>query len=78
MRYLVGIIFAIAAAALTMVFISSPVATWVVEQFTFDSPDEVADLHTLVFMAMNIVGLLIGWVIGWMVAGPLTSGERPE
>lgn len=78
MRYLVAMVFAIVAAGLAMFFVSSPIATWVVAQFTFESPDEVADLHTLVFMATNIAALLIGFLIGWVVGGPLSAGERPR
>ena len=65
MRYLIAMIFAIVCAAATTVFIGSPVATWVVEQQVFESPDEVANLHMLVFMGVNLVGLAIGWTIGW-------------
>jgi hypothetical protein len=65
MRYLIAMAFAIVCAAAATVFISSPVATWVVNRFTFESPDEVADLHSLVFMGVNLLGLAIGWAIGW-------------
>jgi hypothetical protein len=39
----------------------------VVRQFAFESPDEVADLHSLVFMGVNLLGLAVGWTIGWWV-----------
>lgn len=65
MRYLIAIIFAIVSAAAATVFVSSPVATWVVNQFVFESPDEVADLHAIVFMGVNLLSLAIGWGIGW-------------
>lgn len=65
MRYLIAMIFAIICAAAATVFVSSPVATWVVDQMAFESPDEVADLHSVVFMSVNLVGLAIGWTIGW-------------
>jgi len=74
MRYLIAMIFAIVCAAATTVFVSSPVATWVVDQQVFESPDEVADLHMLVFMGVNLVGLAIGWTIGWW----LGNFERPQ
>jgi hypothetical protein len=69
MRYLVAMIFAVAVAAATTVFVSSPVASSVVRKFAFESPDEVADLHSLVFMGVNLVGLMIGWTIGWWLGG---------
>ena len=74
MRYLIAMIFAIVVAAAATVFVSSPVATWVVNQQTFESPDEVADLHMLVFMSVNLVALAIGWTIGWW----LGNFERPR
>ncbi|MCL4768598.1 MAG: hypothetical protein KJZ80_20470 [Hyphomicrobiaceae bacterium] len=74
MRYLIAMIFAIVFAAAATVFVSSRVATWVVSQQAFESPDEVADLHMLVFMSVNLVGLVIGWAIGWW----LGDFERPQ
>lgn len=65
MRYLIAMIFAIITAAAATVFVSSPVATWVVNQMAFESPDEVADLHSMVFMGVNLFALAIGWTIGW-------------
>lgn len=65
MRYLIAMIFAIITAAAATVFVSSPVATWVVDQMAFESPDEVADLHAAIFMGVNLLALAIGWTIGW-------------
>jgi vancomycin permeability regulator SanA len=65
MRYLIAMVFATVGAAGATVFISARVASWVVARHTFDSPDEVATLHALVFMAVNVLGLAIGWSIGW-------------
>lgn len=77
MRYLVAMIFAIAAAAATSVFLATPVATWVVNNLRFDSPDQVGDLHAAIFMGVNLVGMLIGWTIGWAAGGTLSRAE-PE
>lgn len=74
MRYLIAMVFAIVFAAAATVFVSSPVATWVVDQMVFESPDEVGDLHMLVFMGVNLAGLAIGWTIGWW----LGNFERPQ
>ncbi|HKZ97468.1 MAG TPA: hypothetical protein VJ045_10865 [Hyphomicrobiaceae bacterium] len=79
MRYLVAIIFAIVGAALAMVFLSGPISNWAALQVTFDSSDDAENLNQMVFMAINILGLIVGWTIGWAVAGPLTRGaQRPE
>lgn len=77
MRYLLAMIFAILCAFGAMRFVSSPLASWVVAQRTFESPDEVANLHALVFMGMNLVGLLAGWTIGWWLGGALHRPEKP-
>ncbi len=74
MRYLVAMLFAVAVAAATTLFVGSPVASWVVGQMKFDSPDQVGDVHSAVFMATNLLGMLIGWTIGWALGGTL----RPE
>ena len=50
---------------------ASRLANWVVNQYEFDSPDTVADLHAAVFMGCNVGALLIGWLIGWIVGGRL-------
>ena len=75
MRYLIAIILAIVAAAAASMFVSVPVASWVVRQFTFDNPDSVADLHMLVFVAMNLLALAIGWSIGWAIGGALKKDD---
>lgn len=74
MRYLIAMIFAIICAAAATVFVSSPVATWVVHQMAFESPDEVADLHAMIFMGVNLLALAAGWTIGWW----LGNIERPQ
>ena len=78
MRYLIAMIAAMGVALLATLFVSSPVASWVVARFTFDSPDTVADLHSFVFMAVNALGLLVGWGLCWGVGGRLVEGaHRP-
>lgn len=72
-------IFAIAGAALAFFFVSEPVSTWAVKTFmAFDSPDDNDNWEAAIFFAVNVSGLLIGWFIGWMIAGPLSSGPRPD
>jgi len=72
---------AIAAAAVATVFVSSPVASWVVAQpwvvhtMDFDNPDSVADLHSAVFMGVNLIAMLIGWTIGWIIGGSFQGKE---
>ena len=79
MRYLVAIMFAIVGAALAMVFLSGPIANWTTLQVTFESSDDAENLNQMVFMGVNLLGLIVGWTIGWAVAGPLTRGaQRPE
>ena len=60
MRYLIAMIAAIALALPASMFVSTPVANWVVSLFSFDSPDTVGDLHAFAFMASNVAALAIG------------------
>ena len=71
MRYVYAMIGGIIVALLATLFVSVPVANWVVNQYEFDSPDTVADLHSAVFMGSNLVALLFGWTIGWIAGGRL-------
>jgi hypothetical protein len=77
MRYVVAMIFAIVGAAVFTLYVGSPVANWAVDQMAFDNPDQVGDMHSLIFMGTNFLGLLIGWASGWVISGPLSSGPRP-
>jgi vancomycin permeability regulator SanA len=65
MRYLAAMVAAALMALLATLFVSSPVASFVVRQFAFDNPDSVADLHAAVFMGLNLAALALGWVVGW-------------
>jgi hypothetical protein len=58
------------------VFIASPIATQVVGGLTYDNPDTVGDLHSAVFMGVNIIGLAVGWLIGWVIGGLVVKGPK--
>ena len=77
MRYLIAMAVAIVVTLLVALFVSQPLASMVVDRFTFESPDEVADLHSAVYMLSNLAALLIGWVIGWLVGGRVVSRAAP-
>jgi vancomycin permeability regulator SanA len=76
MRYVIAMAAAIVVALLATLFVSLPLANWVVRQYTFDSPDTVDDLHRAVFMGSNLVALLIGWGIGWLIGGRFARSNR--
>lgn len=78
MRYLVSIVFAAIGGALAMVFVSSQVADWVVARQTFESSDDAETMNMLVFMASNIVGLIIGWLVGWTITGGRSADNQPS
>ena len=78
MRYLISMIAAIAVALVATLFVSSPVASWMVSRFTFDSPDTVADLHAAVFMVVNVLAVAIGWSIGWAIGGRFENETHVE
>ena len=69
MRYLLAIVIGAAAALAATITLSSPLSSWVVSLFAFDSPDQVSNLEDAVYMATSLAGLLIGWTIGWAVGG---------
>jgi ABC-type sulfate transport system permease component len=67
MRYVIAMGTAIVFAALATMLASSPIASWVVRQYTFDSPDTVAALHAATFMACNVTALVFGFLVGWVL-----------
>jgi hypothetical protein len=77
MRYLIAMAAAFVLALLAAAFVSTPLANWVVNRFTFESPDEVAELHTAVYMLGNVAALVIGWAIGWFAAPRLVKPPAP-
>jgi hypothetical protein len=77
MRYLVAMVFAGIGLALAVVFVSTPVADWVVGHQSFDSPDDADNLHMLMFIVSNLGGLILGWLVGWVAAGASGAGRQP-
>ncbi len=69
MRYLIAMVLGGLAAFVATLTISPPIASFVVNLFAFESPDQVSNLEDAVFMATNILALLIGWTIGWAIGG---------
>jgi vancomycin permeability regulator SanA len=79
MRYLIAMAGAVVVAALATILVSPRLASMMVDQFTFSSPDEVGNLEDGVFMAANFIALLIGWWLGWMIGGRLVKpAETPS
>ena len=68
MRYVISMVTAIAFALIATIFISGPLASRIISGMTFESPDDVANLHALIFMAGNFAALILGWVVGWVLA----------
>ena len=77
MRYLLAIIFGAAAAFGATLTISSPIATWVVAKFAFESPDQVSNMHDAVFMGSNLLALLAGFLVGWAVGLKIEGRDEP-
>lgn len=75
MRYVIAIALAIVAAFTATVLVSSPIASAIVAGMRFDSPDEVARMHALLFMACNAAALVVGWLLGLAIGARL---ERPD
>jgi hypothetical protein len=68
MRYVISMVVAMAFALIATIFLSGPLATSVVSGMTFESPDDVANMHALIFMTGNFVALILGWMVGWVLA----------
>lgn len=77
MRYLLAILLGGAAAFAATTTFSSTIATWVVGQFAFDSPDQVSNMHDGVFMGINLLALLIGFTAGWAIGMKIEGGDEP-
>jgi hypothetical protein len=65
MRYVIAMSVATVFALVSSLFVASPVASAIVRQFTFDSPDTVASLHAASFMVVNVLMLTLGFTLGW-------------
>lgn len=70
MRYVIAIVSALIGAAIAFAFFAENVAGWVIAHQKFDSSDDVENLSQMVFMLVNLVGIIIGWTIGWAIGGP--------
>jgi phosphate/sulfate permease len=76
MRYVIAILFAIAGAALAMIYVSQNVADNIVASYRFENPDQVADMHVAIYMATNALGLLFGWAFGWLAGMPFKKRQK--
>lgn len=77
MRYLLAIFLAAAAAIGATLTISSPLASWTVSKFAFESPDQVSNMHDAVFMGCNLLALLIGFALGWIIGMKIEGRDEP-
>ena len=68
-------VFAAAGAFAMSLFVSNSAASWVVRQFAFESPDQVSDAHSALFMGTSVIGLVIGWMIGFAIGKAI---EQPD
>lgn len=73
MRYVIAMVSALVVAGIATLWVGTPVANAVVSRLTFDNPDDVANLHAIVFMAVNVAALLIGFGAGMVVARRIVS-----
>ena len=77
MRYLIAMLFAIAGAVLAIMFLSGPLSNWVALQFTFESSDDAESVNQMAFIAVNLLGVIVGWTIGWALGGRFERPEKP-
>ncbi|MBU2580213.1 MAG: hypothetical protein KJ622_00650 [Alphaproteobacteria bacterium] len=76
MRYLVAMVLGALAALAATLTISAPLASFVVNMFTFESPDQVSNLEDAVFMATGIAALILGFGLGWAFAGRFDDDDE--
>ncbi|MDX2289376.1 MAG: hypothetical protein NW217_11220 [Hyphomicrobiaceae bacterium] len=77
MRYVVAIVIAAAVALVATLTVSAPLALFVVSRFSFESPDQVSNLHDAVYLGTSALALAAGWAIGWLVGARFEPGEDP-
>ncbi len=75
MRYAIALLGAVVAAGFASIMLSGPLASMLVAEMRFESPDEVASTHALLYMAANLVALVAGWLVGLAVG---IRFEKPE
>jgi len=75
MRYAFAFIGALIAAAVATLFMSGSLASMLVAGMRFESPDDVASMHVLLFMGFNLLALVVGWLIGLAIG---IRFEKPE
>jgi len=72
MRYVVAMIFAFAGAAIAGRFVGVHLTPWMVQQFSYTSPDGAASVEQFTFIGVLACGLALGWVLGWIVGAPFS------
>ncbi|HXF53788.1 MAG TPA: hypothetical protein VNK52_06650 [Hyphomicrobiaceae bacterium] len=77
MRYLIAILFSVIGAVLAIMFLSGPAANWVALQFSYESSDDAETVNQVAFIAVNMLGLIVGWVVGWALGGWLERPQKP-
>jgi hypothetical protein len=76
MRYLIAMLIAIPTALGATVYLSTPIADWYTNLYTYDDPDTVAAVHATVFMLSNVTALAVGWSVGWWLGGAILPSRR--
>jgi Sec-independent protein secretion pathway component TatC len=76
MRYVIAIVVAVLFVMTAILFFAAPIASFLVRQFTFDSPDTVADLHAAAFLLTAFGALVLGFLVGWLIGRPFAGPRR--
>ncbi len=77
MRYLFGLICAIACAGVTAKFVATWLAPMITKLFTYESPDGEAFVEQATFILALGLALWIGWIIGWALGRSLERPDKP-
>ena len=77
MRYVIAMIFALAAAVFTAAQFAAPLTTSIIDGMKFESPDDVENIHSALMIGIALLGLIVGWLIGWAVSALFVSKQAP-
>jgi F0F1-type ATP synthase assembly protein I len=78
MRYAIAIIFALLAGWFVAANIAPDMATDLIKQSKFQSPDQVDDYEAMLKISIPLVGAAAGFLVGWLIGGLFDRAPKPS